>query len=148
MSLEQLAKEFLDNAYGLPNRAAADMAKNLMAGDPATLKAGYSRESAILTALEVFPQADPGAVRDLVGYDDKSTAADVFADVGTLGENNLLGMLNGLYSDFPRDYAGLAAIRANRQLAEVAGEMEGITDPADLRRFMARVDEIIQKGWA
>jgi hypothetical protein len=64
--MSSIVEEFLRRGYGLPNRAAADLARALMQGDPATFKAGYSRASAIAAALEMFPQADRDAVEKLV----------------------------------------------------------------------------------
>lgn len=37
--------------------AAALLARDLMAGDPASLKVGYSRANAVLAAIEMFPDA-------------------------------------------------------------------------------------------
>ena len=43
--------------------AAALFARDLMAGDEATFKAGYSPENAVIAALEVFPNVDEEALK-------------------------------------------------------------------------------------
>lgn len=49
-----LANEYLQAANGLVTLAAANMATALMAGDPASLKAGYTLDNAMLAVEEVF----------------------------------------------------------------------------------------------
>ncbi|MFH2072613.1 MAG: hypothetical protein ABIJ75_07180 [Actinomycetota bacterium] len=53
MTLEQ---EYLDECHGDPVEAAALLALRLTRGDPASFKAGYSRPSAILSAIKFFPE--------------------------------------------------------------------------------------------
>lgn len=61
-----MVEEFMRRGYNLPNRAAADFARALMEPDPAVFKQGYTRENAIIAALEVFPQANRESVEKLV----------------------------------------------------------------------------------
>jgi hypothetical protein len=64
--------EYLAQHDGNRLAAAIAFAHDLMQGDPATLKAGYSLDNAILAAEEMFPQVDvnlcvsfePQAIRD------------------------------------------------------------------------------------
>jgi hypothetical protein len=42
-------------------------AKDLMQGDPATFKAGYTAENALLAALEIFPAADRKKIEAGIG---------------------------------------------------------------------------------
>lgn len=39
-----------------PILAAALFAKDLMKGDPRTFKTGYSKENAVLSAVDIFPE--------------------------------------------------------------------------------------------
>lgn len=50
-----ITDQYLAMNDGDPNEAAAQLALHLTRDNPATLKAGYSRPSAILTAIELFP---------------------------------------------------------------------------------------------
>lgn len=43
-----------ENTYGVRELAAYAFCKDLMRGDPATFKAGYTRENAILATIEAF----------------------------------------------------------------------------------------------
>jgi hypothetical protein len=69
-------------AHGEPVRAAAELARRLSEGDPATQKAGYSIESAILAALEVFPEASETGVRSYNGWLEWCEARATLEDVG------------------------------------------------------------------
>ena len=51
--------------------AAANFAKALNRDDPETFKAGYSRENAILAAIELFPEAPEKSIRNLNGWDQR-----------------------------------------------------------------------------
>lgn len=58
-----LRAELLRENRGDPIEAAAIFALRLTRGDPRTLKAGYSVPSAILSALEIFPEVSEGEIR-------------------------------------------------------------------------------------
>jgi hypothetical protein len=71
----------------------------------------------------------------------------LFREVGTWGENSLLGMLQALYPEFPRGSDGLAAVRENSHLSALAAEANMIDDVAELGVLLPRLDEVMQKGW-
>jgi hypothetical protein len=48
-------------------KAAIGIALSLMQSDPATFKAGYTAPNALLSAMEVFPDADRGEVARQIG---------------------------------------------------------------------------------
>lgn len=50
-----IREEYIGN-YSYADIAAIAFARDLMAGDPANFKSGYTRENAILAAQEVFPE--------------------------------------------------------------------------------------------
>ena len=52
-----LRDRYLRDYHGYEDVAAIAFARDLMQGDPATFKAGYTRENAILAAQEMFPEA-------------------------------------------------------------------------------------------
>ncbi len=58
-----LKEQYLDRAEGVVESAAALLALDLTRGDPATFKAGYSDENALLAAADIFPEADLELVR-------------------------------------------------------------------------------------
>ena len=60
MSLRQ---ELLIENDGDLREAAAIMANRLNRDDPVTLKVGYSRENAILAAIELFPEVTADEIR-------------------------------------------------------------------------------------
>ena len=47
---------------------AANLARGLTRDNPGTFKAGYSRDSAILAALDVFPEVTAGQIRGANGW--------------------------------------------------------------------------------
>ena len=47
---------------------AADLARGLTRDNPGTFKVGYSRDSAILAALDVFPEVTAGEIRGANGW--------------------------------------------------------------------------------
>ena len=50
-----LREQYLREHGGYEDIAAIALAKDLMRDDPATFKAGYTRENAIIAAEEMFP---------------------------------------------------------------------------------------------
>lgn len=56
--LAELAQPYLARTGGVAELAAALFALDLMKGDPAELKAGYTLENAVIAACEVFPDVD------------------------------------------------------------------------------------------
>jgi hypothetical protein len=65
-------ERFLWAASGDENLAAALLARGLMQGDPETFKVGYSRESAVLAALEAYPGAGRSRVEGILTYTEPS----------------------------------------------------------------------------
>lgn len=63
-----IAQQYIDN-YG--DEAIARFVTDLETGDPTTLKAGYSRENAIIAASDAF-KVSRTAVRCCVEREDKS----------------------------------------------------------------------------
>lgn len=61
---------YLRGALGSPALAAAKLAKDLTVGDPATHKAGYTIDNAILAARDVFPEVADSKIRDLNGWEE------------------------------------------------------------------------------
>jgi hypothetical protein len=51
-----LHDEYLELAKGDANFAAVKLAADLMRGDAAAYKQGYTRENAIIAASEIFPE--------------------------------------------------------------------------------------------
>lgn len=55
--MSSIREQYLRDHGGYEDIAAIAFAKDLMRGDPATLKAGYTKENAVIAAQEIFPNA-------------------------------------------------------------------------------------------
>lgn len=55
--MESLREQYLRDHGGYEDIAAIAFARDLMQGDSANFKAGYTKENAILAAQEMFPNA-------------------------------------------------------------------------------------------
>ena len=58
-----LRDELLAENHGDARIAASNFASRLTKDDPETFKVGYTRENAILAAVELFPEVTPNAIR-------------------------------------------------------------------------------------
>ena len=59
-----LRAQYLALYNDVPINAASGIARDLERGDPATFKAGYSRENSIISAREIFPEVSEKEIRD------------------------------------------------------------------------------------
>lgn len=55
--MSSIREQYLRDHGGYEDIAAIAFAKDLMRGDPATFKAGYTKENAVIAAQEIFPNA-------------------------------------------------------------------------------------------
>ena len=63
--MQELRNQYLADAHGNDREAMAAMAADLMEGDAARFKAGYSEENAVLAVADVFA-VDADVVRQAV----------------------------------------------------------------------------------
>lgn len=55
--MSSIREQYLRDHGGYEDIAAIAFVKDLMRGDPATFKAGYTKENAVIAAQEIFPNA-------------------------------------------------------------------------------------------
>ena len=69
MAVVTLREELLAAGRGQSvAEVAAEFARGLTRDDPETFKAGYSRDNAILAALDLFPEVTAGEIRGANGW--------------------------------------------------------------------------------
>lgn len=68
-----IAERYLKNALGLRSVAAFELCSDLMRGDPAKFKAGYSPENALIATAEAFGLSDEEV--DKIGREDLGLTA-------------------------------------------------------------------------
>lgn len=64
--MHQLRSMYMQRTEGDYAAAAAEFATDLMQDDPATFKAGYTIENAVIAASEVFPAMNRSEIEEAV----------------------------------------------------------------------------------